>query len=89
MAKRLPLSEEISKKLAFKDEQLKGKRALWMDSHLGSSARRDAMSTIRNPFTSPTTEEKVMYLPSEKGYLASRPFLPQIQIEQQLNGDYE
>jgi hypothetical protein len=27
MAKRLPLSEEISTELAFKDEKLKGKRA--------------------------------------------------------------
>jgi hypothetical protein len=61
------------KELAFKDEQLKGKRALWMDSHPGSSARRDAMSTIRNPFTSPTASHKSRFDSNPMGIMTSPP----------------
>ena len=44
------LLEQIKKQ----DEQLKGKRALWLDAHPESSARRDAMSGLPDPFGSPS-----------------------------------
>ena len=64
-------NEDLVKELAFKDEQLKGKRALWMDSHPGSSARRDAMSTIRDPFTSPTASHKSRFDSNPMGIMTT------------------
>jgi hypothetical protein len=69
-------NEDLVKELAFKDEQLKGKRALWMDSHPGSSARRDAMSTIRDPFTSPTASHKSRFDSNPMGIMTSPPQNP-------------
>lgn len=61
--------DNLTQQLSFQDEQLKGKRALWMDAHPGSSARRDAMSsTLRDPFSSPTTATKTGI---DKGYLGN------------------
>ncbi len=45
--------DSLVKKVAFQEEQLRGKRALWMEAHPESSARRTAMSA-RDPFTSPS-----------------------------------
>ncbi|KAF4628284.1 hypothetical protein G7Y89_g9866 [Cudoniella acicularis] len=46
----------LMEKIAMQEEQLKGKRALWLDSNPHASAqRRDAMkATIRDPFHSPS-----------------------------------
>ncbi len=41
--------------IGVQEEQLKGKRALWLESNPGSSARRSAMNAIRDPFSSPST----------------------------------
>jgi hypothetical protein len=41
-------------KINFQDEQLKGRRALLMDSNSRSNTQRDAMTSIRDPFQSPT-----------------------------------
>ncbi|KAF8866886.1 hypothetical protein BDZ45DRAFT_683099 [Acephala macrosclerotiorum] len=47
-------TEKLNLKLRHQDEQLKGKRALWLNSNPGSSARRSAMTAIRDPFESPS-----------------------------------
>jgi len=44
----------LMRKLQIQEEQLKGKRALWLEANPTSSARRDAMNAIRDPFNSPT-----------------------------------
>ena len=49
--------EDLERQLSFKEEQLKGKRALWMESNLASGARREAMETIRDPFISPVISQ--------------------------------
>jgi hypothetical protein len=51
--------DDLIKQIAAQEEQLKGKRALWLDSHPGSSARRDAMNAIRDPFNSPSASQDV------------------------------
>lgn len=50
--------DDLHKQVTVMDEQLKGKRALWLDSNPGSSARREAMNaTMRDPFNSPSTSQ--------------------------------
>ncbi|KAG9245684.1 hypothetical protein BJ878DRAFT_479007 [Calycina marina] len=44
----------LKEQLRIQEEQLSGKRALWMASNPGSSARRSAMTALRDPFQSPT-----------------------------------
>ncbi|KAE8451495.1 hypothetical protein EG329_003568 [Mollisiaceae sp. DMI_Dod_QoI] len=44
----------LTQKLKIQDEQLAGKRALWLDSNPGSSARRSAMTALCDPFNSPS-----------------------------------
>ena len=46
--------DTLMEKLRIQEEQLKGKRALWLSSNPTSSARRDAMTSLRDPFNSPT-----------------------------------
>lgn len=48
------LNDVLTEKIKVQEEQLKGKRALWLDAHPTSSARRDAMTAIRDPFDSPS-----------------------------------
>lgn len=49
------INEDLLKQVEFQEEQLKGKRALWMEKNPGSSARRSAMNAaIRDPFSSPS-----------------------------------
>ena len=47
-------NDDLKKQLAVQEEQLKGKRALWLSSNPASSARRDAMTVVRDPFQTPT-----------------------------------
>ena len=47
-------NENLVEKIRVQNEQLKGKRALWLASNPTSSARRDAMTSLRDPFNSPT-----------------------------------
>lgn len=46
-------ADAFKKRLKTQAEQLKGKRALWLEQNPDSSARRSAMTAIRNPFESP------------------------------------
>jgi len=49
------INQDLLKKVEFQEEQLKGKRALWMEKNPGSSARKNAMNaTSRDPFNSPS-----------------------------------
>jgi hypothetical protein len=48
------VSDDYMKQISAQEEQLKGKRALWLESNPGSSARRSAMNAIRDPFNSPS-----------------------------------
>ncbi|KAH8672656.1 hypothetical protein BGZ60DRAFT_429975 [Tricladium varicosporioides] len=58
----------LLEKLALQEEQLKGKRALWLESNPGSSARRDAMkAAIRDPFHSPSTNYSTSNTGSQMG----------------------
>jgi hypothetical protein len=51
------VNETLMTRLREQDEQLAGKRALWLQSNPGSSARRDAMNAaMRDPFNSPTAK---------------------------------
>jgi hypothetical protein len=51
------VNETLTTRLREQDEQIAGKRALWLQSNPGSSARRDAMNAaIRDPFNSPTAK---------------------------------
>lgn len=52
--KWIDINNKLMDKIHFQDEQLKGKRALWLDANPTSSARRDAMTAIRDPFDSPS-----------------------------------
>lgn len=45
---------ELMEKLRIQEEQLAGKRALWLQANPSSSARRDAMNAIRDPYVTPT-----------------------------------
>lgn len=47
-------NRDLNQQLSVQEEQLQGKRALWLTANPGSSARRDAMTAARDPFTSPT-----------------------------------
>lgn len=74
-------NNDLVEKLRVQDEQLKGKRALWLTSNPTSSARRDAMTSIRDPFSSPTPigHEKVLErtggrLSPGSSNMLSRPF---------------
>jgi hypothetical protein len=58
--------DDLIKQIAAQEEQLKGKRALWLDSHPGSSARRDAMTAIRDPFNSPSASQDTGF---DSGYM--------------------
>jgi hypothetical protein len=59
--------EDLRKQISVQDEQLKGKRALWLESNPGTSARREAMNaTLRDPFNSPSTHQQAMF---DSGYL--------------------
>jgi hypothetical protein len=51
------VNEELLDRIRVQDEQLKGKRALWMDSNPNSASRRRAMSAIQDPFSSPTPSQ--------------------------------
>lgn len=53
--------ESLIDQIAFQKEQLEGKRALWMDANPGSSARRDAMTALRDPFQSPSANHTPSY----------------------------
>jgi hypothetical protein len=64
------VNDALVHKLNVQDEQLKGKRALWLDHNPGSSARRDAMNSIRDPFQSPTLGSQSFGL--GKGYMGNR-----------------
>ncbi|KAG9239095.1 hypothetical protein BJ875DRAFT_366606, partial [Amylocarpus encephaloides] len=55
------LNDTLTRQIAIQEEQLAGKRALWLESNPGSSARRDAMNAIRDPFHSPTTNHSGHY----------------------------
>jgi hypothetical protein len=44
------MNEELLERIRFQEEQLRGKRALWMDANPTSSARRNAMSALHDPF---------------------------------------
>lgn len=48
------VNEELVDRIRIQDEQLRGKRALWMDSNPNSASRRRAMSALQDPFGSPT-----------------------------------
>jgi hypothetical protein len=59
--------EDLHKQISVQDEQLKGKRALWLESNPGSSARREAMNAaMRDPFNSPSTSQRTGY---DSGYI--------------------
>ena len=59
--------DDLRKQVSIQDEQLKGKRALWLESNPGSSARREAMNaTLRDPFNSPSMHQQPMI---DSGYL--------------------
>ena len=47
------IHENLMDQIARQQEQIDGKRALWLDANPGSSARRDAMKSLRDPFHSP------------------------------------
>jgi len=70
--------DDLVKQIAAQEEQLKGKRALWLDSHPGSSARRDAMNkAIRDPFNSPSASQVTG---DDSGYIRGSAFTsPSIQ----------
>ena len=46
-------NEELLERVRIQDEQLKGKRALWMEANPNSASRRRAMSTIQDPIQDP------------------------------------
>lgn len=50
--------DKLLQRLTIQDEQLRGKRALWLDSNPVSSARRNAMNALQDPFNSPTEGSK-------------------------------
>jgi len=65
------LNEDLLNKITVQDEQLKGKRALWLESNPGSSARRSAMTAIRDPFVSPSTSHAAAFENSRMGSMGS------------------
>jgi hypothetical protein len=48
------LNSDLMERLRKQEEQLAGKRALWLQANPGSSARRDAMVAMREPYNTPT-----------------------------------
>ena len=46
-------NEELLERVRIQDEQLKGKRALWMEANPNSASRRRAMSAIQDPIQDP------------------------------------
>jgi hypothetical protein len=59
--------EDLLKQVTVQEEQLKGKRALWLESNPGSSARREAMNAaMRDPFSSPSVSQHTGF---DSGYL--------------------
>jgi hypothetical protein len=59
--------DELVKQIQVQEEQLKGKRALWLESNPGSSARREAMNAVvRDPFNSPSTSQRTGF---DSGYI--------------------
>jgi hypothetical protein len=59
--------DDLLKQVSAQEEQIKGKRALWLDSNPGSSARREAMTAIRDPFNSPSASQATG---EDSGYIA-------------------
>ncbi|KUJ21834.1 uncharacterized protein LY89DRAFT_385378 [Mollisia scopiformis] len=49
-------TDHLNARLQMQDEQIKGKRALWLESNSASGARRSAMTPVRNPFESPSAQ---------------------------------
>ena len=47
------INAELREQLRFKDEQLMGKRDLWMETHPDSAARRRRMRALPDPFNTP------------------------------------
>jgi hypothetical protein len=59
--------EDLLKQVTVQEEQLKGKRALWLESNPGSSARREAMNAaMRDPFNSPSVSQRTGF---DSGYI--------------------
>jgi hypothetical protein len=55
--------ECLTQKLNAQGEQLKGKRALWLEQNPGSSARRLAMNNVYDPFNSPSAPASASFSP--------------------------
>jgi hypothetical protein len=52
------VNEELLERIRIQDEQLRGKRALWMDANPHSASRRRAMNALQDdPFSSPMQTE--------------------------------
>jgi hypothetical protein len=55
------IQEDLIDQIARQKEQIDGKRALWLEANPGSSARRDAMTSLRDPFQSPSASQTPGY----------------------------
>ncbi|KAG0648949.1 hypothetical protein D0Z07_4805 [Hyphodiscus hymeniophilus] len=56
------IQEDLIDQIGRQKEQIDGKRALWMDQNPGSSAKRDAMQALRDPFHSPLASQTPSYV---------------------------
>lgn len=65
------IQDDLLEQISKQEEQLAGKRALWLQANPGSSARRDAMKAIRDPFNSPTANPMLGYSGSVMGSMIS------------------
>lgn len=55
------INESLVDQVRIQEEQLKGKRALWLDANPESSARRSAMTAIRDPYDSPSASHSTSF----------------------------
>jgi hypothetical protein len=55
------IQEELLDHIARQQEQIDAKRALWLEANPGSSARRDAIISLRDPFQSPSAKQTPSY----------------------------
>jgi hypothetical protein len=65
------VNHTLLEKVRVQEEQLKGKRALWLEANPTSSARRDAMTAIRDPFNSPSASHTPGFATSSMGSMGS------------------
>ena len=65
------IHQDLLDQIDRQEQQIDGKRALWLTANPGSSARRDAMHAVRDPFHSPSASQTPSYMAGAMSSLTS------------------